>query len=178
MVRLRGRYSGAGRCLTFCITWYNTHSLGGWKMTEWSYKEWYAKNRQAISIRRREKRAARTAEEVQRTRDYQKSYRENNRRPSTSGAISTAIIGGVEVRVFRIGEVAQATGAGQATLRLWERQGLIPRPTVKSSHRYYTEHQLGLLSAFYASAIQAKYSAARPKLIKALSKELFNQWKG
>lgn len=49
------------------------------------------------------------------------------------------------VAAYRVGEAARALGISAATLRLWERQGLIrPDRTRGGSRRYHEEH-LGLL---------------------------------
>lgn len=72
----------------------------------------------------------------------------------------TAVIGGREVELYRIGEVAEILNRTPVTLRKWERKGLIPKATFvlpssdpRGKRRLYSRAQV---EALYRVALEEK----------------------
>jgi len=68
-------------------------------------------------------------------------------------------IGKHVLEVYTIGCLADATGLANVTLRLWERQLILPKPILKlpGTFRYYTALEI----TTYASLIGRHYSSGR-----------------
>lgn len=109
-----------------------------------AYRKWYKANKIAFNKARAEKYAA-NPELQEKTRVKQKIYRESIPREKASGEHYRTIKGKV-TQVFRIGAVAQMIGRDEQSIRSWEAKGYIPKPTIKSTHRYYTPNQIKLMS--------------------------------
>lgn len=139
-----------------------------------NFDSWYVKNKEEYNAKRR----ARYASDVK----YRKKAIENAEnyrkvgpsveRGSKRKAYRT--YKGVEVRVFKIGEVAQQIGRSAQTIRLWEEDRLIPKPVFKNTaHRLYTEHQAKLLADF---AEVSRNNRNAPQVILQASKRLRSEW--
>jgi len=60
---------------------------------------------------------------------------------------------------YRIGEIAEMTGASQRAIRLYEAKGLIPAPVRRGSYRMYSDHDAFLVHVIkQAQAIGFKLS--------------------
>lgn len=80
-------------------------------------------------------------------------------------------VGGEQVQVFRLSEVARDIGRSTACVRLWEHTEQIPPPTFE--RRLYTEAQAGLLRLL-ADAYPAKDFVA---LRRKISAYIWENWK-
>lgn len=128
-------------------------------MSKSYYQDWYEKNGKNLSARRKERYAtdpeyrskilsrnketrseSRKVEEVERTKAYRA------RRITSTGSWKTVDktveIDGekVTIKMFTIGAVAKAIGRGISTVRVWEREGLLPKTSYRSDKgdRLYT----------------------------------------
>ena len=109
------------------------------------FARWYEENREAHNAARRKRYKSDKAyrEEINLKAA---EYRRENPAPSRAGLSSMKTVGGKLVRVYRLGEVAKMIGRSQQTVRKWEAEGYIPKPSITSAHRFYTDHQVKLLS--------------------------------
>lgn len=107
-----------------------------------AYQRWYAKNKEKFNSARKKKYAEDVAMRdavVDRQREYRKTH-------SVSGGMHHRKVGGVEVEVVRIARAAEMIGRSIQVIRIWERIGRIPLPSVTGNHRYYTMAQVKLMS--------------------------------
>lgn len=111
-----------------------------------AYKKWYASNKEEFNRKRAEKYANSEALR-EAARRKQKLYRDTKPREVPTGQ-TFKTIKGKQVEVFRIGKVGEMIGRDEQTIRSWERKGYIPKPIVKSTHRFYTMNQVALLREF------------------------------
>lgn len=119
------------------------------------FQEWYDENRDDLNARRRERYAKDEAyrEKVQRwNRDARARRRKAAEKEEkkakravkiqTSGQWKTVEVevDGVKVRMFTIGALAKAIGKGISTIRVWERNGVLPETPYRSKKgdRLYT----------------------------------------
>lgn len=148
-------------------------------MTEASkntFKKWYEKNKGKLSEKRmarykedaayREKNVARTAKR-----------RENFPEPSRAGESRVKEVNGKPVEAFRISEVGAMIGIGIQTIRGWEASGIIPTPSVKSVHRFYSTMQITLMKELADLCNQHRYDRAnRASVIASKSAEVWAKW--
>ena len=86
---------------------------------------------------------------------------------------------------YRIGEIAQMTGASHRAIRLYETRGLIPTPARQGSYRMYSDHDAFLVHVIkQAQAIGFKLSELKELLAEqgkgksfplALANHLFDE---
>lgn len=146
-------------------------------MSETPFKRWYDKNKKTINSKRKDKYhsdPAARADAVQKQREY----RAKNPTPSRAGEGRMKLCGGKLVESFRISEVAESIGRSVQTIRLWERNGLIPAPTVESSYRFYTGIQVVLLRelADVIALNRHEPSAIYDAALEEKRKEIFARW--
>jgi hypothetical protein len=142
-----------------------------------AYRKWYQKNREEFNRKRAEAYAAdpekRAAAQVK-----QKIYRDTKPRNPEPGQ-HFRLIKSQHVEVFRIGTVAEMIGRDEQTIRSWERKGYIPKPIVKSAHRFYTTKQVALMQEFgeISTAVRWKRKLSAIALPKKI-KEIKALWAG
>ena len=112
-----------------------------------AYRKWYNQNKKEFNAKRAQK-YREDSETRQKILDYQNEYRKTHSRPSMAGARNVRFYKGKKYEVFRIGHVAEYIGLSEQTIRGWERKELIPLPSFKSAHRYYSKGQIELLKEF------------------------------
>lgn len=138
------------------------------------FVKWYSKNKVAFNKKRQEKYAA-DKELRERAVLRQREYRKNN--PSRVRTDSTRVVGGRPQTVQRIGAVAEVIGRTEQVIRMWESKGLIPKPTVKSTHRYYTENQVALMKGLAETMDEVRYKPSiRAAAISKKSSEVHLLW--
>lgn len=143
-----------------------------------SFTTWYEKHKEKFNSNRKS-RYQNDPEYRELVKSRSRRYREENPgRNRLSEGAPFREINGKQVRVYKIGQVAGITGASIQALRKWEREGVIPKTLFPGEYRYYTEHQVELLSAFYQEVKKARYSPlARGSVINAQKQILESQWK-
>ena len=125
----------------------------------WNFQAWYEKNKATLNKQRRKRYAsdpeyrARIQQRNQDTRNKQRNKQKNERiteaektkraiklRRSSTWKTVEMEVNGVMVSMFTIGALAQATGKGISTIRVWERNGLLPETPhrTKKGDRLYT----------------------------------------
>lgn len=142
---------------------------------ESSFSKWYAKNSKELNERRKKKYKA-DAELRERSKVRGREYRARLPKVAVQ-TVATAIVNGQEVAVYRIGEVARRIKRYEKTIRNWEKNKVIPKPTIKSAHRFYTEHQIGLLGKLAEVLSEVRYKPAiRKAAVSSVSDEIFMGW--
>lgn len=140
-----------------------------------AWREWYDRNKEVLNAKRK-KSYAENSEHRTNAVEYQRAYRADRPRTVADGR-QYRTVDGVKVEVFRIGHVATATGRTEQVIRIWERDGKIPKPSLPGGQRYYTQKQVKLLIEFAEVMNQVRYD---PKIrAQALSKktsELNQKW--
>ena len=109
-----------------------------------AYRKWYKANKVRFNKRRSEDYAKSIAQQ-QAARERQKLRRAMKPAPTADGHHYRKVKGR-KVEVFRITAAAKMVGRDAQTIRTWETDGKIPEPTIKSTHRYYTMHQIKLMA--------------------------------
>lgn len=78
------------------------------------------------------------------------------------------VLAGIGLRCYSIGWLAYTSNAAQVTLRLWERNGVLPRPLVRiGDNRWYTSMEV----LRFAAAIRC-YHESSPRDLAKLRAEL------
>lgn len=140
------------------------------------WKKWYEEHKDEYNAARKERRK-KDPELRQKIAERQKKYRENNPQSETSTQRMKKVSGRM-VPVFRIGDVAEACNRSIQAIRIWEREGKIPKPSVPGGHRYYTQHQLDMLVRFAEVMDEVRYEpSVRAEAIEAQSAQMFKHWK-
>jgi hypothetical protein len=140
-----------------------------------TWRNWYQKNRDEYNARRKERRDM-DPEYRAKLAEKQKEYRESKPHPEHEGP-RIKKVAGRQMEVFRIGDVAKACNRSIQAIRLWEREGKIPKPTVPGGHRYYTQHQVDLLVEFSEVMEEVRYAPdIRADAIEAKAKEIEAKW--
>lgn len=121
------------------------------------FKGWYAKNRDQLNERRRQRYANDPARREQAVK-YQCGYRQGKSRPSTKGSPHFRTISGKLREVFRISEAAEQAGCSVEFIRKYELLKVIPKPLVPSTQRYYTQKQVALIKDFFDVMAQLKHN--------------------
>lgn len=131
--------------------------MGKRKISELN-RTWYENNKDKHNQRRREaykNNSAMREAAVSRSQ----AYRDSNDVNLVGGAV-IRLVGGKNTKVFTTGYVARVVGKTQQTLRVWQKKGLIPEPTVSTGkHRFYTGKQIKLIASlvdFLDSRVGAK----------------------
>lgn len=140
-----------------------------------SWSRWYEKNAASHNEKRKAKYHS-DPEYRQKVLESRKEARRNAPKPEVIEHFK--VIKGKKVQVVRVGEASEHINRDPQVIRIWEREGKIPRPTVPGAHRYYTMGQLALLKEFADLMTEVRYSRLeREAAVKAKSAELFAQWK-
>ena len=142
--------------------------------TAWS--KWYSENKEGYNASRKAKRDA-DPELREKLAMAQKERRAKQPRPEKDAPRFKKYMGH-DVEVFRIGPVAKACNRTEQVIRIWEREGKVPKPTVPGSHRYYTQHQVNLLVEFSELMDEVRYDpSVRSKAVEKKSAEIVAHWK-
>lgn len=141
-----------------------------------AFKGWYEKNKVVFN----EARKARYRKDKNLRESIlqrQREYRAKHPRVSDGTSINTKEVNGRQQEVKRIGGVAKEIGRIDQVIRLWEVRGIIPKPTVKGVHRYYTLNQISLLKELVSVMDEVRYKPSiRQKAISKKSNEVFERW--
>lgn len=122
------------------------------------YKDWYQENKAALSAKRKERYNS-DPEYRQAIIDRQRAQRASNPARKSDGVIFK-LVGGVDRRVYRIGDMSEMAGVPLDTLRSWERKGIMPKPSVGGVHRYYTQSQIELVALIATTLKEVRYKPA------------------
>lgn len=140
-----------------------------------AYQKWYEANKDEFNRRRRARYKKDPAVQAAAIKQAAKYRKENPRQPSEPKHYRT--VNGNSVEVFRIGAASEMVGRSEQMIRIWERDGKIPRPTVKSKHRYYTMSQVKLMREFSELMDQIRYDQTIRNLgIEKKSAEIHALW--
>ena len=141
--------------------------------------DYYGKNKDAISVRRKAIYATRV-DVREKAKAAAAEYRKLNPKPARSGTPIYKEVEGVLTQVYRIGRACLMAGISMQTLRKWESIGRVPPPlTIEgATHRYYTEHQIILLKELAQTCSEVRYNALiRKKEVQLKSNEIHKSWK-
>ena len=126
------------------------------------YSEWYAANKERLQEKRR-KRYKEDPDYKDRVGKYSKTLRKRkqvehqNERLAAGKLVPTVntwrrlvkAVDGQELELFTIGAVVTATGRTAATLRHWERRGLISGPSFKEgAYRLYSQEEIDKIVSY------------------------------
>ena len=140
-----------------------------------AYLKWYKANRIALNRSRRtlySQDADKRASIIER----QRQYRKDNPAPPP-GRKTLPDQQGRVVEVYRMGEMADLIKRDEQIIRIWEKRGYIPEPTIPSAHRYYTLKQVLLLTEFSDLMRELRYdAAARDRLQPEKSLQIASHW--
>lgn len=120
-----------------------------------AWKKWYQENREAYNAARKKRRDS-DPDLREKLAAAQRERRAKQPRPDKDEP-RYKIINKQQVAVFRIGYVAKACHRSEQIIRIWEREGKIPKPSVPGGHRYYTQNQLNLLIEFSELLDEVRY---------------------
>jgi DNA-binding transcriptional MerR regulator len=144
------------------------------------FQEWYEDNCDELNKRRRE-RYAEDPEYRKRVQRWNRDARARRRKEAekeerkakqavkiqTSGAWKTVEVevDGVKVRMFTIGALAKATGKGISTIRVWERNGVLPETPYRSKKgdRLYTLEMVESIQAALRKAGKLNIAVLKEK---------------
>lgn len=142
------------------------------------FKKWYATHKEALSLKRKKKYQSDPAHR-EAVKARQADYRASHPTPSRAGEARFKQVNGKTVEVFRIGEVGAMIGRSDQTIRDWEAQEIIPKPTVKSPHRYYTKVQVSLMKglADLIDVVRHDGNEVLSAAIATKSAEIHKKWK-
>lgn len=125
-------------------------------MEKSKFMQWYSENREDFNKKRRE----RYKNDASYRDARLKKSRGASRRVMHRDGLITIFNGNVPVEVYTSGVLSKMIGISPTSIRLLERSGVLPRPTIESAHRYYTENQaqvakeiVGLRKRFLKSEI-------------------------
>ena len=140
-----------------------------------AYLKWYKANRVVLNRTRR----ARYSEDTDKRLsiiERQRQYRKDNP-PAPPARKTLPDRRGRVVEVFRMGEMAEIIKRDEQIVRIWEKRGYIPAPSIPSPHRYYTHGQVLLLTEFSDLMRELRYDAeARERLMPAKSRDIASRW--
>lgn len=141
-----------------------------------SFNKWYAEHGTAYNTARKN-RYHTDPEYRERVLERQRRQRQSRPVAQEEHRPQFRTVGGVEVEVFRIGQVVAQVGRSEKTIRNWEASGWIPKPTVEGSHRYYTGNQVALIGELSALLNEVRYARAlRDSMIQQKSLEIAKRW--
>jgi hypothetical protein len=141
-----------------------------------AWKKWYKQNKEAYNARRKAQRDE-DPELRERIAAAQRERRANAPRPEKDGP-RYKVVNKKKVEVFRIGQVAKACNRTEQVIRMWEREGKIPKPIIPGGHRYYTQNQLNMLVEFAELMDEVRYDpSVRSVAVDKKSAELAANWK-
>lgn len=142
-----------------------------------SFQRWYERNKDSINSSRREKYKADPEFREQAKRSTSAAYRA---KPfvSKAGASKVKTVQGKAVVTCSMSEAAGIIGRSMPTIRLWESRGWIPAPTVDAGKRFYTVHQVSLLSELAGTldSIRAHSLADREKVLDRVVLSIKSRW--
>lgn len=131
-----------------------------------AFQKWYERNKDLVNSARRKKYHTDPEYRDEVKRSSSAYYRV---RPFVSKAGQTRIkeVSGVVQMTFPIREVADYAGRSVQTIRLWERRGWIPAPSVQAGKRFYTAAQKELLLEL-SSLLSSRHSMSSIDFVRAL----------
>jgi hypothetical protein len=140
-----------------------------------TWRNWYKNNKESYNANRKEKRDS-DPDFRAKLAEKQKEYRQS-KPPHDPDQPRIKKIGGRKFQVFRIGDAATACNRSIQAIRIWEREGKIPKPSVPGGHRYYTHHQIDLLVEFSEVMDEVRYAPeVRAAAIEEKAKEIAAKW--
>lgn len=142
-----------------------------------AFSSWYERNKESL----KEKRAKKYREDPeyrQAALDRAAKQRAAAPRQPADRDQRFRVIDGIQVEVFRIGQVAEMIGRDEQTIRLWESRAVIPKPSAPGRHRYYTAAQVGLLRELCELLGDHRYDAvAIREALAEMSKKVYQNWR-
>lgn len=117
-------------------------------MSDGNFGNWYGRNKERLAERR--KRRYREDPEYREKILAHKRAKGREERAAIAPYVRK-VVGKKEILLLRIGDAAERVGVTAMTLRDWEERGLIPKSAFPWKHRYYTDHQVDLLSQFVSN---------------------------
>lgn len=116
-----------------------------------AFKKWYDNNKKEFNAKRRAR--------YHKDKEYREKAQENSKRRREVKATAKPAPGpevrehnGEEVLVYTVVQASERIGRSTATIRSWERRGLIPKPIFPGHARRYTKNQIDLLASMVAEA--------------------------
>ena len=129
------------------------------------FKTWYEKNKLSYNARR----AQRYKEDTEfRNRAIEQSA---TYRATLSGRVPRLVDG-----LYTVTHVAKTLNVSSMTIRNWEVDGIIPKPTSEDRRRLYTHRQLQLLKVFVNLRAKADEFDDKQMYLNYLTQKLFDQW--
>lgn len=142
------------------------------------FQKWYATNKETLNKARRERYAKDKKFKARVTQQNKESRTRTTKASETTGKLFRTVRG-IEVEVFRISHVAEVIGRDEQSIRIWENQGYIPKPSIPGVHRVYMQYQIDLLAEFAQLMTEVRYTpSTRESMIAAKSAEIKAQWAG
>lgn len=145
-----------------------------------AWRKWYKSHKEELNRERREK--YKTDENYRiALLAQQRVSRAESPRPTSKPSDGRIFknVGKKSVEVLRIGSVAARIDRDVQSIRIWEREGRIPAPSVPGAHRYYTLRQVNLLHEFAELMTEVRYEhpKVRAEKIEKKSQEIHAKWK-
>lgn len=139
------------------------------------FKQWYERNKETYNHKRKLRYQSDPNVRAKAIMDARRA-RAENRFGTREPQPTLREVNGKEVQVFRMGDVVAATKRGEKTIRVWEQQGLIPKPSIPGKHRLYTAQQVKLLGDFAKSLEAYRYGPSRDLAVKKQSLLIHSLW--
>jgi len=142
-----------------------------------AYRKWYKAHRLEFNKARKE-RYEKDEEARKAIVERQRQYRLEKPRTPADGKHYRKVKG-KEVQVFRIGVVSEMIGRDEQAIRIWEKAGRIPKPSIPGTHRYYTMGQVKLLTEWVELIDLVRYDhKVRVLALPKKSEEIKALWAG
>lgn len=143
------------------------------------FTDHYNKNRAAFNARRREKyRTDKVYRE--RVKKHTATYRATQTGAPLDYKSIRMVVKGKTATMWTMGKVCQLCARSPDSIRRWEATKLIPKPTLRGSHRVYSMHQIRLikrLSVFMRKNVHKIHTDTTvKKACKALVREIKSKW--
>lgn len=170
----------------------NGNGNGSGDGSQWTYADWYEKNKKELSDRRRQ-RYVDDPEYKQKVLDQNRRYRERmakeqanfpkprvriprHRKPVTLGIPIHGVV--VQKNLVHVGSFSRAIGRSVPTIHQWERTGVIPRTPfllvgANKQERLYTAEMIHVVRAALESR-NGQVSSSDGTFYR----DVFNGWKG
>lgn len=144
---------------------------------ETAFGRWYERNGGKLNEKRKNRYDSDPEYRARQIENARKNRANRASKVKEASAPVYKLIGGEKVVVYRIGDLAERAGVTPQTIRKYESTGVIPEPTVGSSHRYYTANQVNLVcSMVQALAGLPLHSKERAEVMAAKVNEIHNKW--
>jgi hypothetical protein len=138
-----------------------------------AYRQWYEANKERVAAQRKA-RYENDPEYRERILENRKKQREREKEARQRRAIQGNVLENRKLKTFKvnsdlgscvstfysIGQLAKEIGVAVATLRKWERDGVLPLPIYRTDgqHRLYTEDQVSIIKEVFLENKQGKWS--------------------